>query len=90
MEDKEKEELGKIAGMGAGMLSGARIGAALPIPLVGPFAGAVIGGVLGSELGKKFGKAIINGATEFVDTLKGESKQEGAPKQGEPPGDAPS
>ena len=72
VQDNEKEEIGKLAGMGAGMLSGARIGAAIPIPLVGPFAGAVIGGVLGSEVGKKFGKALINGATEFVDTLKGD------------------
>ena len=70
VQDNEKEEIGKLAGMGAGMLSGARIGSAIPIPLVGSFAGAVIGGVLGSEVGKKVGKALINGATEFVDTLK--------------------
>jgi hypothetical protein len=75
VQDNEKEEIGKLAGMGAGMLSGARIGSAIPIPLVGSFAGAVIGGVLGSEVGKKFGKAIINGATEFVDTLKGDAAE---------------
>ncbi|WP_116997124.1 hypothetical protein [Desertimonas flava] len=72
MNDNEKEEIGRLAGLGAGMLSGARIGAIVPIPLVGTFAGAVIGGVLGSEVGKKVGKAVINGATEFVDTMKNE------------------
>lgn len=70
--DNEKEEIGRLAGLGAGMLSGARIGAVIPIPLVGTFAGAVIGGMLGSEVGKKVGKAVINGATEFVDTVKNE------------------
>lgn len=72
MEEKEKEEIGRMAGLGAGMLGGARIGSVIPIPLVGTFAGAVIGGVLGSEVGKKFGKAVINGATEFVGTIKTE------------------
>ncbi len=71
MDDQEKEDIGKVAGLGGGLLAGARIGGAvLPIPVIGPFAGAVIGGMVGSELGKRVGKAVINGTTAFVDTLK--------------------
>ncbi len=71
MDDKDKENISKTAGVGAGMLGGARIGQVLiPIPVVGSFAGAVLGGAVGSEVGKRVGKAIINGASAFVDTLK--------------------
>lgn len=71
MEDKEKEDISKTAGLGAGMLGGARVGqAVIPIPVVGSFAGAVLGGVVGSEVGKRVGKALINGATAFVGTLR--------------------
>ena len=71
MDDQEKENISKTAGVGAGMLGGARIGQAIiPIPVLGPFAGAVFGGVVGSEVGKRLGKAMINGAAAFVDTLK--------------------
>ncbi len=78
MEDTDKEQIGKTAGLGVGMLGGGRAGASvIPIPLVGPFVGAVVGGVLGSEVGKRLGKAVINGATAFVDTLKGEAAPAG-------------
>jgi phage tail tape-measure protein len=71
VDDSDKENISKTAGMGAGMLGGARVGqVVIPIPVVGSFAGAVLGGVVGSEVGKRVGKALINGATAFVDTLK--------------------
>ena len=70
MDEQDKENISKTAGVGAGMLGGARVGqAVIPIPVVGSFAGAVLGGVVGSEVGKRLGKALINGATAFVDTL---------------------
>jgi len=72
MDEGDKEQIGKTAGIGAGMMGGARVGqAVIPIPVVGSFAGAVLGGFVGSEVGKRVGKALINGATAFVDTLKG-------------------
>ena len=78
MDEADKENISKTAGIGAGMLGGARVGqAVLPIPVVGSFAGAVLGGVVGSEVGKLVGKAIINGATAFVETLR-EGGQAGA------------
>ncbi len=71
MDDSEKEQISKTAGVGAGMLGGAKIGqVVLPIPVVGSFAGAVLGGVVGSEVGKRIGTALINGVTAFVDTLR--------------------
>ena len=71
MDESEKENISKTAGVGAGMLGGARIGqAVIPVPVLGSFAGAVLGGVVGSEVGKRLGKALINGATAFVDTLR--------------------
>ncbi len=71
MDENEKEQISKTAGVGAGMLGGAKIGqAVIPIPVFGSFAGAVLGGVVGSEVGKRVGKALINGATAFVDTLR--------------------
>ena len=73
VEDSEKEEIGKVAGMGAGLLTGAKIGSVvMPIPVVGAFAGGVIGAALGSEVGKVVGKALLNGSSAFVDTIKGE------------------
>ena len=75
MDEKDKENISKTAGVGAGMLGGARVGQAIiPIPVVGSFAGAVLGGVVGSEVGKRVGKALINGATAFVDTLKDDGR----------------
>lgn len=38
---------------------------------MGTFAGALAGGVLGTEVGKRAGKAMIDGASTFVDTLRG-------------------
>jgi len=71
MDEQDKENISKAAGMGAGMLGGAKIGQfVIPVPVVGPFAGAVLGGVVGSEVGKRVGRALINGATAFIDTLK--------------------
>lgn len=71
VDDAEKENIGKVAGLGGGLLAGAKVGAVVvPIPLVGPFAGAVLGGLLGSEIGKTAGKAVINGATAFVETFR--------------------
>lgn len=74
MEEADKENISKTAGMGAGMLGGAKLGQVIPIPIFGPFAGAVLGGVVGSEVGKRVGKALINGATAFVDTLKDDGR----------------
>jgi len=71
VDDSEKEQISKTAGVGAGMLGGAKVGqVVLPIPVVGSFAGAVLGGVVGSEVGKRVGKALINGVTAFVETLR--------------------
>ena len=71
MEDVEKEEVGKIAGLGTGLFAGAKVGSALiPVPVIGTFAGAVLGAVVGSEIGKTTGKAVINGAAAFVDTFR--------------------
>jgi phage tail tape-measure protein len=71
VDDREKEEVGKVTGSVAGALGGARLAAAiLPVPLVGPFAGAVVGGVVGSEVGRRLSKAVINGAAAFVDTMR--------------------
>jgi phage tail tape-measure protein len=71
VDDREKEEVGKVTGSVAGALGGVRLAAAvLPIPVVGPFAGAVVGGVVGSELGRRLSKAVFNGAAAFVDTLR--------------------
>jgi phage tail tape-measure protein len=71
VDDREKEEVGKITGSVAGALGGARLAAAvLPIPVVGPFAGAVVGGVVGSELGRRLSKAVFNGAAAFLDTMR--------------------
>jgi len=71
MDEQEKENISKTAGMGAGMLGGAKLGQiVIPIPVIGPFAGAVLGGVVGSEVGKRVGTALINGATAFIDTLR--------------------
>ena len=73
MNDREKEDIGKVAGLGLGLGMGARMGSVLvPIPVVGPFVGAVAGGALGSEAGKRLGKAVLNGAGAFVDTLRGD------------------
>ena len=75
MDEQDKENISKTAGVGAGMLGGARIGqAVIPIPLVGSFAGAVLGGVVGSEVGKRVGKALINGVGAFVDTIMDDGK----------------
>ena len=75
MDEQDKENISKTAGVGAGMLGGARIGqAVIPIPLVGSFAGAVLGGVVGSEVGKRVGKALINGVGAFVDTIRDDGK----------------
>lgn len=82
MDDSEKEQISKTAGVGAGMLGGAKIGhVVLPIPVVGSFAGAVLGGVIGSEVGKRVGTALINGVSAFVDTLR----EEGPPRPAVPP-----
>jgi len=71
MDEQDKENISKTAGMGAGMLGGAKLGqVVIPIPVIGPFAGAVLGGVVGSEVGKRVGKALINGAAAFVETLR--------------------
>ena len=71
MDEGDKENISKTAGVGAGMLGGATIGqAVIPIPVVGSFAGAVLGGAVGSEVGKRVGKALINGVTAFLDTLR--------------------
>ncbi|HEY4376699.1 MAG TPA: hypothetical protein VGM93_06055 [Acidimicrobiales bacterium] len=71
MEDSEKENIGRVAGLGGGIVTGAKVGSAvIPIPVVGGFAGAVVGGFFGSEIGKRVGKAVINGTTAFVDTIK--------------------
>jgi outer membrane lipoprotein SlyB len=71
VDDVEKEEVGKIAGLGTGLFAGAKVGSAVfPVPVIGTFAGAVIGAVVGSELGRTTGKAVINGATAFVDTFR--------------------
>lgn len=78
MDEGDKENISKTAGISAGMLGGARLGqAVIPIPVVGSFAGAVLGGLVGSEVGKRVGKALINGATAFVDTLR-ETPADGA------------
>jgi phage tail tape-measure protein len=70
MDDREKEEVGKITGSLAGALGGARLASVVfPVPLVGPFAGAVVGGVVGSEIGRRLGKAIVNGGSAFVATF---------------------
>ena len=70
VDDREKEEVGKITGSLAGALGGARLASAvLPVPVVAPFAGAVVGGVVGSEVGRRLGKAVVNGATAFFDTF---------------------
>ncbi len=70
--DHDKEEIGKVAGMGAGMLGGARLGQlVIPIPIVGSFAGAVVGGALGSEAGKRAGKVILDAGTGFLDGIRG-------------------
>lgn len=75
MDEQDKENISKTAGVGAGMLGGARIGqAVIPIPVVGSFAGAVLGGVVGSEVGKRVGKALINGVGAFVETLRDDGK----------------
>ena len=75
MDEQDKENISKTAGVSAGRLGGARIGqAVIPIPVVGPFAGAVLGGVVGSEVGKRVGKALINGVTAFVDTIRDDGK----------------
>lgn len=80
MDEDDKENISKTAGIGAGMLGGAKVGqVVLPIPVVGSFAGAVLGGVVGSEVGKRVGKALINGATAFVDTLRDEGSARPAP-----------
>lgn len=72
MNDHEKEEIGKVAGMGLGMAGGAQVGSmVIPIPLVGAFTGAVLGGALGSVVGRRAGKAVIDGALAFVDALRG-------------------
>ena len=71
MDDQEKEDIGKMAGLGGGVLSGAAVGSALPIPVVGTFLGAVVGGVVGSQVGQTLGKAVFNGAEAFVETIKG-------------------
>ncbi len=84
MDEGDKEQISKSAGIGAGMLGGARVGqAVIPIPVVGSFVGAVLGGVVGSEVGKRVGKALINGATAFVDTLKGSDHPAAEPKVGD-------
>ena len=71
MDEQDKENISKTAGVGAGMMGGARIGqAVIPIPVVGSFAGAVLGGAVGSEVGKRVGKALINGVNAFVETLR--------------------
>jgi hypothetical protein len=77
VDDHEKEDIGRVAGLGTGLVAGAKIGGTvLPVPIIGSFAGAVIGGVVGSELGKRVGKAVINGATAFVDTIRDPSSVE--------------
>lgn len=79
MNEHEKEDIGKMVGMGLGAAGGARVGAVvIPIPLVGAFAGGVIGAALGSEVGRNTGKAVINGALAFVGTLRA---QELAPRR---------
>ena len=70
MDDREKEEAGKFAGLGLGALGGARIGSMIPIPIVGTFVGGVVGAAVGSEVGKRVGKAVINAGGAFVDTMK--------------------
>lgn len=71
MDDREKEEVGKITGGMAGALGGARLAAHIfPVPVVGSFAGSVVGGLVGSEVGRRLGKALINGAAAFVDTMR--------------------
>jgi phage tail tape-measure protein len=71
VDDREKEEVGKVTGTLAGALGGARMAASIfPVPVVGPFAGAVVGGVVGSEVGRRLGKAVCNGAAAFVDTMR--------------------
>ncbi len=78
MDDSDKEQIGKAAGLGAGMLGGAKLGQLIiPIPVVGGFVGAVLGGAAGTEIGKRLGKALINGATAFVETLQNPSIQRG-------------
>ena len=56
MDDRDNEEVGKIAGGGTGAVSGARIGATgVPLPVGGPFAGAALGGGQGRAHGPKGG-----------------------------------
>ncbi|HBX76962.1 MAG TPA: hypothetical protein DEG43_04895 [Acidimicrobiaceae bacterium] len=79
MEDSEKEEVGKLAGLGGGVLSGAALGSAIPVPVVGTFVGAVVGGVVGSQVGKTLGRALFDGAEAFVSVIKGdEDKADGS------------
>ncbi|MCC5953078.1 MAG: hypothetical protein JJU45_13385 [Acidimicrobiia bacterium] len=80
MDDREKEDIGKVAGLGLGLASGARLGSMLiPVPVVGTFVGAVAGGALGSQVGRKVGKAVLDGAGAFMDTLREDTSEERAP-----------
>jgi phage tail tape-measure protein len=87
MQEHEKEDIGKMVGMGLGAAGGARLGAILiPIPLVGAFTGGVLGAALGSEVGRNAGKAVINGALAFGRSVAAEVRGEQlAPAQPTPP-----
>ncbi len=87
MNEHEKEDIGKMVGMGLGAAGGARLGAILiPIPLVGAFTGGVLGAALGSEVGRNAGKAVINGALEFVESIRRDLQgEELAPGRPAPP-----
>ncbi|MBX7070647.1 MAG: hypothetical protein K1X38_14775 [Microthrixaceae bacterium] len=74
MDDREKEEVGKLAGLGGGVLSGAALGSTVPVPVVGTFVGAVVGGVIGSQVGKNLGRALFNGAEAFVSSIKADTE----------------
>lgn len=73
MDDHEKEEIGRMVGMGVGVAGGSQLGnLLLPVPIVGAFAGGVLGAVIGSTVGRRAGKAVINGALAFTNTLRGQ------------------
>ncbi len=87
MQEHEKEEIGKMVGMGLGAAGGARLGSILiPIPLVGAFTGGVLGAALGSEVGRNAGRAVIDGALAFGETITRELRGEPlAPARPAPP-----
>lgn len=81
-QQKERERIGGIAGLGAGVIAGAQVGSVLiPVPILGTFAGALVGGVLGSEVGKNVGAALLGGVSAFTESLFGGDDPDPKPPQ---------